>query len=72
MVTWCIKVIKLKTFPYFQKNEEMEYLALKSVEKETENMKKKNAAISTRKSVVNRECQITGCTRVYIHRSESE
>lgn len=44
MVTWCIKVIKLKTFPYFQKNEEMEYLALKSVEKETENMKKKKCS----------------------------
>ena len=45
----------------------MEYLDLKSVEKETENVKK-NAAISTRKSIVNRECQIRRCTQAYIHR----
>ena len=49
MVTCCIKVIKLKTFPYFQKNEEMEYLALKSVEKETENMKKKCSHFNKKK-----------------------
>ena len=49
----------------------MEYLDLKSVEKETENVKKKCSHFN-KKNILNRKCQIRGRTQAHIHRPESE